>query len=80
MNHSSDPKCITEKWMVNGDMRVGLFALRDEEPGTELTFNYQLECVGGGGARRSVSVGLKTAQVCTGHRKGTEVTLICQLE
>jgi histone-lysine N-methyltransferase NSD2 len=44
MNHSCDPNCITEKWMVNGDTRVGLFALRDVEPGTELTFNYQLEC------------------------------------
>jgi histone-lysine N-methyltransferase NSD2 len=46
MNHSCDPNCITQKWTVNGDTRVGLFTLRDVEPGTELTFNYQLECVG----------------------------------
>jgi hypothetical protein len=46
MNHSCDPNCITQKWTVNGDTRVGLFTLRDLEPGTELTFNYQLECVG----------------------------------
>jgi histone-lysine N-methyltransferase NSD2 len=31
---------------VNGDTRVGLFALVDIPAGTELTFNYNLECVG----------------------------------
>jgi hypothetical protein len=46
MNHSCDPNCITQKWTVNGDTRVGLFTLRDVEPGMELTFNYQLESVG----------------------------------
>ena len=46
MNHSCDPNCITQKWTVNGDTRVGLFTLRDVAPGTELTFNYQLESVG----------------------------------
>ena len=29
MNHSCDPNCETQKWMVNGDVRVGLFALHD---------------------------------------------------
>ena len=42
MNHSCDPNCITQKWTVNGDTRVGLFALKDIPPGTELTFNYQV--------------------------------------
>ena len=46
MNHSCDPNCITQMWTVNGDTRVGLFTLRDVAPGTELTFNYQLESVG----------------------------------
>ena len=46
MNHSCDPNCITQKWTVNGDTRVGLFAIKDIEPGTELTFNYQFETVG----------------------------------
>ena len=27
MNHSCDPNCETQKWTVNGDTRVGLFAL-----------------------------------------------------
>ncbi len=28
MNHSCDPNCITQKWSVNGDTRVGLFAIK----------------------------------------------------
>ena len=46
MNHSCDPNCITQKWTVNGDTRVGLFAIKDITPGAELTFNYQFETVG----------------------------------
>ena len=29
MNHSCDPNCITQKWSVLGDTRVGLFAIKD---------------------------------------------------
>ncbi|XP_029017259.1 histone-lysine N-methyltransferase NSD3 isoform X3 [Betta splendens] len=46
MNHSCSPNCETQKWTVNGDVRIGLFALCDVEAGTELTFNYNLYCVG----------------------------------
>ncbi|XP_014214983.1 histone-lysine N-methyltransferase NSD2 [Copidosoma floridanum] len=46
MNHSCMPNCETQKWTVNGDTRIGLFALRDIEPGDELTFNYNLACDG----------------------------------
>ena len=31
--------------MVNGDIRVGLFALCDIPANTELTFNYNLDCL-----------------------------------
>ncbi|KAM6907189.1 uncharacterized protein nsd1b [Xenentodon cancila] len=48
MNHSCQPNCETQKWTVNGDTRVGLFALVDISAGTELTFNYNLECLGNG--------------------------------
>ncbi|KAG9351954.1 hypothetical protein JZ751_023205 [Albula glossodonta] len=48
MNHSCQPNCETQKWTVNGDTRVGLFALTDITVGTELTFNYNLECLGNG--------------------------------
>ncbi|CAK6950730.1 histone-lysine N-methyltransferase NSD3 isoform X2 [Scomber scombrus] len=46
MNHSCSPNCETQKWTVNGDVRIGLFTLCDIEAGTELTFNYNLHCVG----------------------------------
>ncbi|KAM4676345.1 histone-lysine N-methyltransferase NSD3 [Discoglossus pictus] len=48
MNHSCNPNCETQKWTVNGDVRVGLFALCDISQGTELTFNYNLDCLGNG--------------------------------
>ncbi|KAK7109515.1 histone-lysine N-methyltransferase NSD2-like [Littorina saxatilis] len=46
MNHSCEPNLETQKWMVNGDVRVGLFAVHDIAAGSELTFNYNLECLG----------------------------------
>uniref|UniRef100_A0A3Q3WSA6 Histone-lysine N-methyltransferase NSD3 n=1 Tax=Mola mola TaxID=94237 RepID=A0A3Q3WSA6_MOLML len=46
INHSCSPNCETQKWTVNGDVRIGLFALCDIEADTELTFNYNLHCVG----------------------------------
>ncbi|KAJ8980552.1 hypothetical protein NQ317_001059 [Molorchus minor] len=46
MNHCCQPNCETQKWTVNGDTRVGLFATVNIPADTELTFNYNLECVG----------------------------------
>jgi len=46
MNHSCDPNADTQKWIVNGDTRVGLFANKDIPDGTELTFNYEFEALG----------------------------------
>ncbi|KAJ8286320.1 hypothetical protein GJAV_G00037110 [Gymnothorax javanicus] len=48
MNHSCSPNCETQKWTVNGDVRIGLFAICDIKAGTELTFNYNLDCLGNG--------------------------------
>ncbi|XP_078285208.1 histone-lysine N-methyltransferase NSD3 isoform X4 [Rhinoraja longicauda] len=48
MNHSCNPNCETQKWTVMGDTRVGLFALCDVRAGSELTFNYNLDCLGNG--------------------------------
>nr|XP_056708915.1 histone-lysine N-methyltransferase, H3 lysine-36 specific isoform X2 [Euleptes europaea] len=48
MNHCCQPNCETQKWSVNGDTRVGLFAITNVKAGTELTFNYNLECLGNG--------------------------------
>ena len=46
MNHSCDPNCETQKWTVDGDTKVGLFALKEITAATELTFNYQFETMG----------------------------------
>ncbi|XP_066478512.1 histone-lysine N-methyltransferase NSD2 [Tiliqua scincoides] len=46
MNHSCQPNCETLKWTVHGDTRVGLFAVCDIPAETELTFNYNLDCLG----------------------------------
>ncbi|XP_078530500.1 uncharacterized protein LOC144817653 isoform X2 [Lissotriton helveticus] len=46
MNHSCQPNCETQKWTVYGSTRVGLFALCDIPAGVELTYNYNLECIG----------------------------------
>lgn len=44
MNHSCNPNCETQKWTVNGDIRVGLFALCDIPAGKKmaLTCVYEL--------------------------------------
>ena len=38
MNHSCNPNCETQKWTVNGDVRVGLFALCDIPAGKSNLF------------------------------------------
>ena len=46
INHSCDPNCETQKWVVRGELAIGLFALRDIHPGEELTFDYNFERYG----------------------------------
>ncbi|KFM62539.1 Histone-lysine N-methyltransferase, H3 lysine-36 and H4 lysine-20 specific, partial [Stegodyphus mimosarum] len=43
INHSCDPNCEMVKWSVNGDVRIGIFALYDIAAGEELTFNYECD-------------------------------------
>ncbi|XP_062897918.1 histone-lysine N-methyltransferase ASH1L isoform X1 [Mobula hypostoma] len=40
INHSCSPNCEMQKWSVNGVYRIGLFALKDVNAGTELTYDY----------------------------------------
>ncbi|VVC87422.1 unnamed protein product [Leptidea sinapis] len=40
VNHSCRPNCEMQKWTANGTFRMALFALRDIEPGEELTYDY----------------------------------------
>uniref|UniRef100_A0A1B0CJ95 [histone H3]-lysine(36) N-trimethyltransferase n=2 Tax=Lutzomyia longipalpis TaxID=7200 RepID=A0A1B0CJ95_LUTLO len=46
INHSCDPNAETQKWTVNGELRVGFFATRDIAPGEEITFDYQYQRYG----------------------------------
>ncbi|KAJ3124596.1 Histone-Lysine N-Methyltransferase ash1l [Nowakowskiella sp. JEL0407] len=46
VNHSCEPNCYIEKWWVNGEYRVGLFALHNITEGTELTYDYRFEAFG----------------------------------
>jgi hypothetical protein len=40
INHSCEPNCSTKRWIVNGEERIGIFAIKLVEPGAELTFDY----------------------------------------
>ncbi|KAG8181928.1 hypothetical protein JTE90_000039, partial [Oedothorax gibbosus] len=46
MNHSCEPNCETQKWTVNGELRIGFFAKRELKAGEELTFDYQFQRYG----------------------------------
>ncbi|KAL3845491.1 hypothetical protein ACJIZ3_002894 [Penstemon smallii] len=54
INHSCDPNCRTEKWMVNGEVCVGLFAVRNIKKGEEVTFDYNYVRVFGAAAKKCV--------------------------
>ena len=45
-NHSCDPNCETQKWTVNGELRIGFFTRRSVSFDEELTFDYQFQTVG----------------------------------
>lgn len=40
VNHSCEPNCEMQKWGVNGQYRMALYALEDITAGTELTYDY----------------------------------------
>ncbi|GFT66795.1 histone-lysine N-methyltransferase SETD2 [Nephila pilipes] len=46
INHSCDPNCETQKWTVNGELRVGVFAKRPICVGEEFTLDYQFQRYG----------------------------------
>ncbi|CAJ2637434.1 unnamed protein product [Trifolium pratense] len=41
LNHSCAPNCVLEKWQVDGETRVGVFAARSIEVGEPLTYDYR---------------------------------------
>lgn len=42
INHSCEPNCATQKWLVDGELRVGIFAKKRILAGAEITYDYQL--------------------------------------
>ncbi|XP_053608282.1 histone-lysine N-methyltransferase SETD2 [Plodia interpunctella] len=46
INHSCDPNAETQKWTVNGELRIGFFSKRDIVAGEEITFDYQFQRFG----------------------------------
>ncbi|PUZ76508.1 hypothetical protein GQ55_1G296600 [Panicum hallii var. hallii] len=41
LNHSCEPNCKLEKWQVDGETRVGVFASRSIKVGEPLTYDYR---------------------------------------
>lgn len=46
VNHSCNPNCEMQKWMVNGQYCMALFASQDIREGEELTFDYNFRLFG----------------------------------
>lgn len=40
INHSCEPNCEMQRWIVNGYYRLGIFARKRIEEGEELTYDY----------------------------------------
>jgi [histone H3]-lysine36 N-trimethyltransferase len=45
-NHSCNPNCYVDKWVVGTKLRMGIFALRKIKAGEELVFNYNVDRYG----------------------------------
>ncbi|KAG5938528.1 histone methyltransferase set2 [Claviceps sorghi] len=45
-NHSCNPNCYVDKWVVGDKLRMGIFALRKIRAGEELVFNYNVDRYG----------------------------------
>ncbi|XP_046990653.1 uncharacterized protein LOC124595805 isoform X2 [Schistocerca americana] len=46
INHSCEPNAETQKWTVNGELRIGFFSKRNISAGEEITFDYQFQRYG----------------------------------
>ena len=46
INHSCSPNAETQKWTVNGELRVGFFTKKAINKGDEVTFDYKYERYG----------------------------------
>jgi hypothetical protein len=66
-NHSCGPNSQMQKWNVRGETRVVLAAGRDLFAGEEITYNYQMDTIGGSITRQRCLCG---APACAGYIGG----------
>jgi len=45
-NHSCNPNCVVDKWVVGDKLRMGIFVSREIKAGEELVFNYNVDRYG----------------------------------
>jgi SET domain-containing protein len=45
-NHSCNPNCFVDKWVVGNKLRMGIFVERNVKAGEELVFNYNVDRYG----------------------------------
>ncbi|XP_071692179.1 histone-lysine N-methyltransferase ASHH2-like [Rutidosis leptorrhynchoides] len=76
INHSCEPNCRTEKWMVNGEVCIGLFAISDIKKGEELTFDYNYVRVFGAAAKKCVCGSSKCRGVIGGDPLNDETVVL----
>ena len=43
INHSCEPNCELQRWMVKGHHRIAIVAIRDIEPNEPLSYDYQFD-------------------------------------
>lgn len=41
INHSCGPNCELQKWLIKGETRIGIFAIKDMKEGDALSYDYQ---------------------------------------
>lgn len=69
INHSCEPNCETQKWTVNGELRIGFFTIKNIRAGEEITFDYQFQRYGKKAQRCYCE-----APSCRGYIGGNEQT------
>uniref|UniRef100_A0ACD5ZEQ0 Uncharacterized protein n=1 Tax=Avena sativa TaxID=4498 RepID=A0ACD5ZEQ0_AVESA len=73
INHSCSPNCRTEKWMVNGEVCIGIFALRNMKKGEELTFDYNYVRVSGAAPQKCFCGTAKCRGYIGGDISGSDI-------
>ncbi|CAM0945682.1 unnamed protein product [Alopecurus aequalis] len=73
INHSCSPNCCTEKWMVNGEVCIGIFAMRNIKKGEELTFDYNYVRVSGAAPQKCFCGTAKCRGYIGGDISGSDI-------